>query len=82
MNRQSLLNSEIVISINAASFNRGYIQTELMTCCLGRKHKNFVFFCKIFNSYILCFSGIDTINYSGRYFTCEVCHLVNIGTKL
>ena len=36
----------------------GYIQTELMTCCLGRKYKHFVLYWKIFNSYISMFQWI------------------------
>ena len=37
----------------------GYIQTELMTCCLGRKHKKLVLFWKTVNSFIyLCFGGL------------------------
>ena len=39
--------------------NTGYIQTELMTRCLGRKHKNLVPFWKISNSYISVFRWID-----------------------
>ena len=60
----------------------GYIQTKLMTCCLGRKHINLVLFCKIFNSYVYVSVDNYTINNSGRYFNCRVCNLENIVTKL
>ena len=60
----------------------GYIQTELMTSCLGRKHQNLVLFWKIFNSCMYFLVDCDTINNSGRYFTCGVSNLENIVTKL
>ena len=55
---------------------------ELMTCDLGRKHKNLVLFWKIFNFCIYISVDYDTINNSGGYFTCGVCNLENIVTKL
>ena len=60
----------------------GCIQTELMTCCLGRKHKNLVLLKKNFNFYVYVSVDNDTINNSGRYFSCEVCNLESIMTKL
>ena len=69
-----LFSAELVIT--------GYVQTEQMTCCLGRKHQNLVLFWKIFNSYV-CFSvDNDTINNSESYFACGDCNLKNIVTKL
>ena len=65
-----------------AGLSTGYIQTELMTCCLSRKQKNLVVFWKIFNSYVYVLGDYDTINNSGRYFTCAFCNLENIVTKL
>ena len=61
----------------------GYIQTELMTCCLGRKHKSLVLFWKIFNSYVYDLVDCDTINNSGRYFTCvDLCKKAILGREI
>ena len=61
--------------------NTGYIQTALVTCCLGRKHINLVLFWKIFNSYIYVSVDYETINNSGKYFTCRVCNLEKYSDK-
>ena len=66
----------------AVTVDSGYIQMELITCCLGRKHKKFVLFWKIFNSYIYVSVDCEAINNSGRYFTFGVCNLENTVTKL
>ena len=72
----------LTVNTNAASTSivTGYIQMELLTCCFGRKHKNLVLFWKIFSSYMYIYVllGNDTVNDSGRYFTCGVCNFKNI----
>ena len=40
------------------SYCTGYIQTELMTCCLSRKHKNLVLFLENIQFLCLCFGGL------------------------
>ena len=60
----------------------GYIQMELMACCLGRKHQNLVHFWKIFNFCIYVLVDNDAIKNSEKYFTCRVCDLKNLATKV
>ena len=60
----------------------GYIQTELMTLCLDRKHLKIEHFREIFNFYIYVSVHNHTIKNYGRYLICEVCNLKNIVTKL
>ena len=56
---------------------------ELMTGCLCRKHKNVLLILENIQFLNVCVSvDYDTVNNSGRYFTCRVCNLENIVTKL
>ena len=57
-------------------------QNSWLVVCLGGKHNNLVLFWKIFSSYINVSVDYDTINNSGKYFTCRVCNLENIVRKL
>ena len=75
-------NVSVALCTQLSTFYTGVIQTELMSCCLGRKHQNLVDFWRIFNSYIYFSVDNDIMNNSGRYFICEVCNLENIVTKL
>ena len=55
---------------------------ELMTYCLGGKTKKISTFLEILRSYIYVLVDYDTINNSGKYFTCRFCNLENIVKKL
>ena len=61
----------------ASTDDTGYIQKELMTCCVGRKHQN-----SKFSFYTYVFVDKDKITNSERYFTYGVCNLENVVTKL
>ena len=54
------------------SVNTGCIQTEQMTWCLGRKSQKWGFIWKLFDFCIYVLVNNNTINNTGRYFTCAV----------
>ena len=77
-----LLTRDDWLFVVSFSFITGYIQTERMTYCLSRKHQNSVLFLEnIPFLYIYVSVDNDTINNSGKYFTCGVCNLENIVTS-